>query len=58
MQPCATDRERQRVKHLERREKVKATHKIIIIDRRDMPCRVECLPGAGNRRVSEGVHCR
>lgn len=34
---------RQRVKHWERGEKVRATHKIIIIDRRDMPCRADCL---------------
>lgn len=29
---------------MERSEKVRATHKIIIIDRRDMPCRMDSSP--------------
>ncbi len=40
----------------EKTESKSGIHKIIIIDRHDMPCRADCLPGAGNRGVSQGVH--
>ena len=51
--------ERARIKYGKRRERERervAFHKIIITDRRDMPCRADCLPSAGKRGVSEGVH--
>lgn len=56
-QPCAADRARE-LNTKKRGKKARATHKIIIVDRRDMPCRADCLPTARNRGVSEGVHCR